>query len=216
MWACKETPYWLVENNREVEARQALQWYRGPDYDITDEIDEIVNSKMEKMKEKKQESSHGVCYLIKVMGTASFLRPFSCSGVMYLLAQWTGISTMVLYMSNIFQESGSSIDPFLAPVIVAGVRVFTAGLAAFVLRYASRKYLFVISASLIFTSTFTIATFSYMRTSDCCFDASLKSSLGYVPLLAVIVMFVGHALGVVPVCQLLAAEVNTFIFYQKK
>ena len=30
---------------------------------------------------------------------------------------------------------------------------------------------------------------------------------GLVPLLAVITMFVGHALGVVPVCQLLTAEV---------
>ena len=70
--------------------------------------------------------------------------------------------------------------------------------------------MFVISTVLIFTSTFTIATFSYMRTSDCCFSANLKSSLGIVPLLAVIAMFIGHALGVVPVCQLLAAEVNKF------
>ena len=28
---------------------------------------------------------------------------------------------MVLYMTNIFQDSGSSIDPRLAPVIVAGI-----------------------------------------------------------------------------------------------
>ena len=119
-----------------------------------------------------------------------------------------GISTMVIYMTNIFQDSGSTMDPLLAPVIVAGTRVLTSGLAAFVLRYASRRHLFVLSAVLIFTSTFTIATFSYMRTSDCCFDAAVKDSLGHVPLLAVIAMFVGHALGVVPVCQLLAAEVN--------
>ena len=32
-------------------------------------------------------------------------------------------------MTTIFQQSGSSIDPSLAPVIVAGIRVVTAALA---------------------------------------------------------------------------------------
>ena len=74
-------------------------------------------------------------------------------------------------------------------------------------RYANRRYLFVFSSSIIFLSTTTIATFFYMNTSDCCFDSEFKDKIGMVPLLAVISMFVGHALGVVPVCQLTAAEV---------
>ena len=74
-------------------------------------------------------------------------------------------------------------------------------------RYANRRYLFVFSSSIIFLSTSTIATFFYMNTSDCCFDSEFKDKIGMVPLLAVISMFVGHALGVVPVCQLTAAEV---------
>lgn len=210
MWQCWETPYWLVENNKEEEARQSLQWYRGKEYDITEEIEEIIDSKVEKdrMKsENNQDKCPGGVRLINVLGSRTFLTPFSCAGVLYLLAQLTGISTMVFYMTNIFQESGSSIDPHLAPVIVAAIRVVTAGFAAFVLRYASRRHLFVLSTVIIFTSTFTIATISYMRTSDCCLDTAIKENLGYVPLLAVIAMFVGHALGVVPVCQLVAAEV---------
>jgi len=137
----------------------------------------------------------------------AFLRPLSCAGVLYLLAQWTGISTMVFYMTNIFQESGSSFDPLLAPVLVAGIRVLTAAIASLVLSFASRRHLFVISSLLICFSSGGIATFSYMRTSDCCLTASLRDSLGLLPLLATIAMFTGHALGVVPVCQLLAAEV---------
>ena len=58
---------------------------------------------------------------------------------------------MVIYMTNIFQDSGSSIDPMLAPVIVAGIRVLTAGLAAFVLRYASRQVLIRILPNWIVT-----------------------------------------------------------------
>ena len=82
-----------------------------------------------------------------------------------------------------------------------------AGLASLVLSFASRRHLFVFSAIIISISTATIATFSYMRTSGCCFTSSMQDSLGLLPLLATISMFMGHALGVVPVCQLLAAEV---------
>ena len=174
------------------------------------EIEEIIQSKNEKNKQETYEpKKRGLLSLLRVMTSKTFLRPFSCAGVLYLMAQLTGVSTMVLYMTNIFQDSGSSIDPRLAPVIVAGIRVVTAGLAAFVLRFASRRHLFVLSTVIIFSSTLTIATFSYMRTSDCCFDSSLKDSLGVVPLLAVIAMFIGHSLGVVPVVQLLAAEVGS-------
>ena len=85
--------------------------------------------------------------------------------------------------------------------------MFTAGLASLVLSFASRRHLFVLSAAIISLSTATIATFSYMRTSGCCFTVAVQDRLGLLPLLATITMFVGHALGVVPVCQLLAAEV---------
>ena len=63
-----------------------------------------------------------LCSTLRTVASSSFLRPFSCAGLLYLLAQWTGISTMVFYMTNIFQQSGSTFDPLLAPVIVAGIR----------------------------------------------------------------------------------------------
>ena len=41
-------------------------------------------------------------------------------------------------MTTIFQQSGSSIDPSLAPVIVAGIRVVTAALAGENIKYVTR------------------------------------------------------------------------------
>ena len=40
-------------------------------------------------------------------------------------------------MTTIFQQSGSSIDPSLAPVIVAGIRVVTAALAGENINYVT-------------------------------------------------------------------------------
>ena len=204
MWACRETPYWLVENMREEEARRSMRWYRGGQYDITGEIEEIITNKREKEVTEKTEGS--VCSLFNTIASPTFLRPFSCAGILYILAQWTGVSTMVFFMTTFFQQSGSSLDPSLCPVIVAVIRLVTAALAFFVLRYANRRYLFVISSSIIFLSTSTIATFAYINHHHD-LDSEMKETIGLVPLLAVICMFVGHALGVVPVCQLTAAEV---------
>ena len=122
MWFLPETPYWLVENRREDEARRSLQWYRGAQYDIQQELQEIIDKKREK--DAIGQKSRTICQTLKTLASPTFLRPFSCAGVLYLAAQWTGISTMVFYMTNIFQESGSSIDPWLAPIIVGVIRYY--------------------------------------------------------------------------------------------
>ena len=36
-----ETPYWLIENTNYHGAKKSLQFYRGKDYDITEELNEI-------------------------------------------------------------------------------------------------------------------------------------------------------------------------------
>ena len=83
------------------EAWKSMQWYRGRDYDVTEEIMEIVEKKKEKSVEKRRSSD--IYQTLQTLVSVSFLRPFSCAGILYILAQWTGISTMVFYMTNIFQ-----------------------------------------------------------------------------------------------------------------
>ena len=57
----------------------------------------------------------------------SFFKPFSCVGVLYCLCEWNGISTMMMYMITILENSGSTVDPESAPIIVGSIRLFTAG-----------------------------------------------------------------------------------------
>jgi len=132
----------------------------------------------------------------KLLATRRFLKPFSIAGVIYVLAQWTGVSTMVFYMTHIFRESGSSIDPVVAPVAVAGIRVVTACLSSIVLTFASRKHIFCACALVIAISSASLGLY-----------ARFLDGSGLLPLTAIVAMFIGHSLGVVPVCQLLAAEV---------
>ena len=38
----KETPRWLMTQNREYEAREVLMWLRGPQYDVDKELKEVT------------------------------------------------------------------------------------------------------------------------------------------------------------------------------
>jgi hypothetical protein len=40
-----DTSYWLVERNSKDEAIKSLQFYQGPDFNISTELDEIIQRK---------------------------------------------------------------------------------------------------------------------------------------------------------------------------
>ena len=51
-----------------------------------------------------------------------------------MITQWAGINVITSYMVNIFVESGSSLDPGLAPILVCTVQQALAMFSTGVLR----------------------------------------------------------------------------------
>ena len=101
--------------------RKALQFYRGKDYDITAEIEEI----QEKSRSKKQnmKSNSG----LKRLCSKAFFRPFTVAGVLSVGSIMAGFNVTTIYMIVILREAGSTIDPNIAPIIFGALRVFVGG-----------------------------------------------------------------------------------------
>ena len=130
-----ETPYWLIENNNINKAKQSLQFFRGKNYNITDEYDEIQQKHESK---QNQHSKNWWEFTIKRIFSSAFLKPFLCIGIVFALNEFLGFGPLMTYTFQIFDETGSSVDPGIGLVIIASIRVVTAGII-FILRNAFHK-----------------------------------------------------------------------------
>ena len=120
-----ETPYWLIENNNFLKAKESLQFFRGKSYNITDEYDEIQQKHESK---KGQHSKSWWKFTIKQIFSSAFFKPFLSIGVVFALNEWSGFGPLLTYTFEIFDETGSSVDPGIGLVVIASIRVVTAGM----------------------------------------------------------------------------------------
>ena len=60
--------------------------------------------------------------------TLSFLKPWSCVGVLWLIYGWTGFDSSIIYIRKILTDSKSSVDPIFAPVALGIVGLVFAGI----------------------------------------------------------------------------------------
>ena len=117
-----ETPYWLIENNQFEEAQKSLKFFRGTNYDLSNELEEIQQKHLSK--QKKQTFT----WIMRRLFSPAFFRPFLCIGMLEILFMLSGFEVVMLYMHRILETTQSSIDPALGPVITGVVRVISAGI----------------------------------------------------------------------------------------
>ena len=154
-----ESPYWLIEADKIdlakyvkhlsemsylyslykfiITFRKSLQFFRGPEYDITEELNEINEKNQSKVKLQAEKESWK--WTLKQLTSYSFLKPFSCVGVLYIARQWVGGKVFSAYMVQLLEDSGSSLNPRLGPVVVGSFQLFFAGMCDF---WISKNFLF--------------------------------------------------------------------------
>ena len=75
-----DTPYWLIQKNREEEAFEALKYFRknDPEKEVIDEFNEMLQHLRSKTRMSHFEKLQSICSL-------SFIKPFLCIGILYPL-----------------------------------------------------------------------------------------------------------------------------------
>ena len=116
-----ETPYWLIEKNRSDDAKDSLKFFRGLDYDVSNEYNEMLK------KHQSKPESKSVSYVLQRLTSKAFLKPYMCIGVIEALFNVCGFEVTLIYMVDLLKDTGSSIDPSLGPVIMGICRIVMSG-----------------------------------------------------------------------------------------
>ncbi|ROT67943.1 putative facilitated trehalose transporter Tret1 isoform X2 [Penaeus vannamei] len=134
----KESPLYLVSKGKEDEAAASLRFFRGKDYDASDEL-QVLKESLEESRQRKASAKD----LLKPHN----LKPFLIVLGVFLLTQFSGITAILSYMSSIFQESGSNLPDDLSSSIIAAVMVAVTLFSSALVDKAGRKALLVTSAA---------------------------------------------------------------------
>lgn len=191
-----ETPYWLIQNNRFEDAKLSMQFFRGPDQDVSEELNEIHQNHLSK------KNFHSLLSILKQIWSRAFFKPFTCIGLIYCLSNLTGFEVVVIYMVPILKDSGSGFDHNFGPIIVGSLRVTAAAIAPFVVRKMSPKILFILSQLITAFSMGVLGFCTFLKRQNEVID----DSFGWIPLVGISIIIVMRGIATLPVMHTLLNE----------
>ncbi|XP_067206047.1 facilitated trehalose transporter Tret1 isoform X2 [Linepithema humile] len=195
MFMIPETPRWYISKGKTKKSRKALQWLRGKETDITEELSMIEKLHMES---ERNDSQGTISELMK----RNNLKPLLISLGLMLFQQMSGINAVIFYTVQIFQDAGSTIDENLSTIIIGIVNFISTFVAASVIDKLGRKMLLYISGVSMAVTLFALGGFFYVKSMG--MDVT---SFGWLPLVSLIVYVVGFSLGFGPIPWLMMGEI---------
>lgn len=151
-----DSPVFLLKTGREVSARNALQFFRGKDYDIEPEIMEMF----------KYIDSSTVDSTWEVFKRKSSLKASLMLLVLHVGYQTSGISTVMYFAHDIFEQAGSHIPSGTSSIILAVVQIIATAVCTGIADRLGRKLLLIISISLMMICLIILGVFFIVLKND--------------------------------------------------
>ncbi|XP_014213486.1 facilitated trehalose transporter Tret1 isoform X2 [Copidosoma floridanum] len=194
MLTIPETPRWYISKGKTKRARKSLQWLRGAQADVTDELTSIEKTHVES---ERQATQGTFSELFK----GNNFKPLLISLGLMFFQQMSGINAVIFYTVQIFSDAGSTMDANLCTIIVGIVNFCSTFVATALIDRLGRKVLLYTSSVSMVVSLASLGGYFYMK------DYFHMSVSGYVPLASFIVYVIGFSLGFGPIPWLMMGEI---------
>lgn len=189
-----ESPLYLVAKNRNDDAKMSLQFLRGKDYPVENELLELQEEN-----EKAQEKPVSVLQALK---RRSSIRALVIGIGLMFFQQMSGINAVIFYTTDIFKAANISLDSEVATIIVGVVQVIATFVSTMVVDRLGRRILLLASSSVMAICTILLGVYFYLKDLN---DGS-ADDLGWLTILSLCVFIIMFSIGFGPIPWMMMGE----------
>ena len=169
-----ETPRWLINKGRYLQASNALLWLRGRAYAVVKEQREIEQQLVSEKELTIWES-------IQAFKTKPVLHPMILALSLMFLQQFSGIYAVIFNAQRIFEDSGVSHAALVASLAVGSAQVIATFFGFLLTDVLGRRILLIAGGLIMACSMTSMGTYAYLTNKPYCHpDASVNTTTGCV------------------------------------
>ncbi|CAH0597626.1 unnamed protein product [Chrysodeixis includens] len=192
-WWMPETPQYLLGKNRRRDAEKSLRWLRGPDADLSAELEDM-------QKEVDDAARNNASLLSMITSRAPRMALICGLGLMFF-QQFSGINAVIFYTNNIFQSAGSNIPPVIATIIVGVVQTIATYASSVLVERAGRRILLLQSSIIMGICLVILGIYFKLQ------HAQVNvAAFGWVPLVCLVLFIISFSMGFGPIPWMMMAE----------
>jgi len=202
-----ESPEWLNKKGQVHKCQAALEFYKK---DLEEEaFKQIVNKENKESERKHSVHPKRLIENLKIVlkQYPSFPGHLAFLITLFLCIGWCGFSILSFYAVEIFQLSGSPLSASNTSWITSTTKIICSILAFYALHRMNRNILFLLTGVLVFLAFLVMGIFTYLSFSMVLLP-ELLLKVNFIPMLCVILAYVGYGLGYNIVPGILAAELT--------
>ncbi|CAD7088659.1 unnamed protein product [Hermetia illucens] len=162
-----DTPQYYIRRKKDHEALNSLKFYRNFKATTKEECQEF-NEHLANLKNQIHGSEDRKPTKLTYQ---DFLKPAAVRGLLIgiglmFLNQFSGLFALVNYTVNIFQASGSTMDPHVCTIIVGSIQLLGTIFAAYLVDRIGRRVLLVTSCIGVTVGSYALSIFSYLSVTE--------------------------------------------------
>ncbi|KAK9504944.1 hypothetical protein O3M35_009110 [Rhynocoris fuscipes] len=196
-----ESPTWLMSAGKEEQSRKALNKLRGRNCDIEKEANQLQDF----AKTHNVQKPTSISETLKAIAKPSTIKPFFIIVLYFLIYQFSGVNPITFYAVLVFQESGASLDKYLATVTMGIVRLVFTIVSCIMLRRCGRRPLTFISSIGCGISLLVLGTYMYFRLGW--ISAGQPPQVTWLPVAAMMIFTAASVMGYLVVPWVMIGEV---------
>ena len=201
----KETPRWLMTQDRQYEAREVLVWLRGAHYDVDKELKDITNQL-----ELENNTKLSFFEKIREFKKRSVFHPVIVAVVLMFFQQFSGIAGIVFNAEDILKDANIKSSGLLSSVTVGGTQMIATFLGTLLADVVGRRILLLISSTVMCLSLAVMGTYEYLNEEPYCDPSdgsNCKSHLYPMAIASMVCFIAGFSIGMGGLPWIIASEI---------